>query len=92
MSNEIFTGNVIEAAKLSNVSKILGRSKSEDSVYNSMNSPTVQQGIKVSYAQDTGQYSSDNNSTSSAGTTLVNGVHGEYILRLWLGNFHPSLC
>ncbi|KAL5280077.1 TRPC1 family protein [Megaselia abdita] len=67
-------GNVIEAAKLSNVSKILGRSKSEDSVYNSMNSPTVQQGIKVSYAQDTGQYSSDNNSTSSVSTTLVHGV------------------
>lgn len=74
-------GNVIEAAKLSNVSKILGRSKSEDSVYNSMNSPTVQQGIRVSYAQDTGQYSSDNNSTtSSAGITFVSGVQGEWHL------------
>lgn len=61
---------------MSNVSKILGRSKSEDSVYNSMNSQTVQQGIKVSYAQDTGQYSSDNNSTNS---TLIGGVYGEFL-------------
>lgn len=68
---------MIEAAKLGNMSKILGRSKSEDSVYNSMNSPIVQQGIKVSYAQDTGQYSSDNNSTSSNGNANVNGGHGK---------------
>lgn len=53
-----------------------------------MNSPTVQQGIKVSYAQDTGQYSSDNNSaTTSAGTTFVNGVQGELYFSFLKRNF-----
>lgn len=50
-------GTLIEAAKVGNVSKMLGRSKSEDSVCNSStNSSPVHGQVHVTYAQNCGQH------------------------------------
>lgn len=50
-------GTLIEAAKVGNVSKMLGRSKSEDSVCNSStNSLPIHGQVHVSYAQNCGQH------------------------------------
>ncbi|KAH8392235.1 hypothetical protein KR215_003683 [Drosophila sulfurigaster] len=51
-------GTLIEAAKVGNVSKMLGRSKSEDSVCNSLqNSTPVHGQVRVTYAQNSPQHS-----------------------------------
>ncbi|XP_049313223.1 transient receptor potential-gamma protein [Bactrocera dorsalis] len=50
-------GTLIEAAKVGNVSKMLGRSKSEDSVCNSSaNSSPVHGQVHVTYAQNSAQH------------------------------------
>ncbi|KAI9585788.1 hypothetical protein GQX74_001635 [Glossina fuscipes] len=49
-------GTLIEAAKVGNVTKMLGRSKSEDSVCNSsQNSSPVHGQVRVTYSQNCGQ-------------------------------------
>lgn len=53
----LFVGTLIEAAKVGNVSKMLGRSKSEDSVCNSSaNSSPVHGQVHVTYAQNSAQH------------------------------------
>lgn len=61
MSDNIFAiaGTLIEAAKVGNMSKILGRSKSEDSVCNSLQNATsapVHGQVRVTYAQNSPQH------------------------------------
>ena len=52
-----FSGTLIEAAKVGSVSKMLGRSKSEDSVCNSSaNSSPVHGQVHVTYAQNSAQH------------------------------------
>lgn len=52
-----YPGTLIEAAKVGNVSKMLGRSKSEDSVCNSSNNSSPVHGqVRVTYSQNCGQH------------------------------------
>lgn len=64
-------GTLIEAAKVGNVSKMLGRSKSEDSVCNTSNTSSPVHGqVRVTYSQNCGQnYYSSPNETSATTTT-----------------------
>ncbi|XP_055921376.1 transient receptor potential-gamma protein [Eupeodes corollae] len=57
-------GTLIEAAKEGNVSKMLGRSKSEDSVCKTMPQTPVH-GVHVTYAQNCGTYRGDSTPTPS---------------------------
>ncbi|XP_075153159.1 transient receptor potential cation channel gamma [Haematobia irritans] len=62
-------GTLIEAAKVGNVSKMLGRSKSEDSVCNSSTTSSPVHGqVRVTYSQNGQSYysSNSNDSTSTA--------------------------
>lgn len=63
-------GTLIEAAKVGNVSKMLGRSKSEDSVCNSstVSSPVHGQ-VRVTYSQNGQSYYNSNSNDSPATTT-----------------------
>ncbi|XP_036345476.1 transient receptor potential-gamma protein-like, partial [Rhagoletis pomonella] len=64
-------GTLIEAAKVGNVSKMLGRSKSEDSMCNSSaNSSPVHGQVRVTYAQNSAQHY-----MSSSGETTTTGSH-----------------
>ncbi|XP_068150647.1 transient receptor potential-gamma protein [Drosophila tropicalis] len=71
-------GTLIEAAKVGNVSKMLGRSKSEDSVCNSSHNSTPVHGqVRVTYAQNSPQHSTygyhgeQQNGSGSATTTTT---------------------
>ncbi|XP_065723734.2 transient receptor potential-gamma protein isoform X2 [Drosophila suzukii] len=67
-------GTLIEAAKVGNVSKMLGRSKSEDSVCNSSHTSTPVHGqMRVTYAQNSAQqgygYHGEGSSTTTSTST-----------------------
>lgn len=68
-------GTLIEAAKVGNVSKMLGRSKSEDSVCNSSHTATPVHGqMRVTYAQNSPQHNyggchGDSSTTTTASTS-----------------------
>ncbi|XP_030384079.1 transient receptor potential-gamma protein isoform X1 [Scaptodrosophila lebanonensis] len=78
-------GTLIEAAKVGNVSKMLGRSKSEDSVCNSSQNTTPVHGqVRVTYAQNSPQHGYHSESTatmtpplssSSVGSNSTNNPH-----------------
>lgn len=59
-------GTLIEAAKVGNVSKMLGRSKSEDSVCNSSTTSSPVHGqVRVTYSQNGQSYYNSSNSNES---------------------------
>ncbi|XP_017840256.2 transient receptor potential-gamma protein [Drosophila busckii] len=65
-------GTLIEAAKVGNVSKMLGRSKSEDSVCNStQNAAPVHGQVRVTYAQNSPQHSYGYHGADSTTTTTT---------------------
>uniref|UniRef100_A0A1B0BV64 Transient receptor ion channel domain-containing protein n=1 Tax=Glossina palpalis gambiensis TaxID=67801 RepID=A0A1B0BV64_9MUSC len=69
-------GTLIEAAKVGNVTKMLGRSKSEDSVCNSsQNSSPVHGQVRVTYSQNCGQ--NYYNSGSGGETNLSNSSYNK---------------
>lgn len=69
-------GTLIEAAKVGNVTKMLGRSKSEDSVCNSsQNSSPVHGQVRVTYSQNCGQ--NYYNSGSGAEANLSNSSYNK---------------
>lgn len=72
----IFTllGTLIEAAKVGNMSKILGRSKSEDSVCNSLQNATsapVHGQVRVTYAQNSPQHAYGYHGVADASAVVV---------------------
>lgn len=71
-----FEGTLIEAAKVGNVSKMLGRSKSEDSVCNSSNTSSPVHGqVRVTYSQNSGQ---QYHGSTTAGSTVSNSMSSEH--------------
>ncbi|XP_067623442.1 transient receptor potential-gamma protein [Eurosta solidaginis] len=69
-------GTLIEAAKVGNVSKMLGRSKSEDSVCNSSaNSSPVHGQVRVTYAQNSAQHYIGIGDATTAGNYHINNAH-----------------
>ncbi|XP_054744158.1 transient receptor potential-gamma protein [Anastrepha obliqua] len=81
-------GTLIEAAKVGNVSKMLGRSKSEDSVCNSSaNSSPVHGQVRVTYAQNSAQHYITNgdpttgNQHANAHTPAHSAVHASTFMK-----------